>query len=88
MLQREKHRKNCESWPTQVTWKVKLECQFCLSWFRQAVYPAHDRHVHHIYGDHDDLGDYKEVGGCIQGRWRLYTRKLEIVYKEVVSDLI
>ena len=26
-----KHRKNCDSCPTKVTWKVKLECQFCLS---------------------------------------------------------
>ena len=26
-----KHRKNCDSCPTKVTWKVKLKCQFCLS---------------------------------------------------------
>ena len=26
-----KHRKNCESCPTQVTWKVKFTCQICLS---------------------------------------------------------
>ena len=25
-----KHRKNCESCPTQVTWKIKFKCQFCL----------------------------------------------------------
>ena len=27
-----KHRKNCKRCPTQVTWKVKFKCQFCLSW--------------------------------------------------------
>ena len=26
-----KHRKNCESCPTQVIWKVKFKCQICLS---------------------------------------------------------
>ena len=26
-----KHRKNCESCPTQVTWKIKFKCQICLS---------------------------------------------------------
>ena len=26
-----KHRKNCESCPTQVTWKVKFKCKFCRS---------------------------------------------------------
>ena len=26
-----KHRKNCESCPTQVTWKIKYKCQICLS---------------------------------------------------------
>ena len=26
-----KHRKNCESCPTQFTWKIKFKCQICLS---------------------------------------------------------
>jgi len=26
---------------------------------------------------------YEEVGCCTQGRWRLYTRKVEVVHKEV-----
>ena len=30
---------------------------------------------------------HKEVGGCTQGRWRLYTRELEGVYKEVLRIL-
>ena len=25
-----KHRKNCKSCPTQVTWKIKFKCQICL----------------------------------------------------------
>ena len=43
--------------------------------------------------DHDELMTIKfvrkleavheEVGGCIQGSWRLYTRKLEVVHKEI-----
>ena len=31
MTRESKYRKNCESCPTQVTWKVKFKCQFCLS---------------------------------------------------------
>ena len=31
MYYKAKHRKNCESYPTQVTWKVKFKCQICLS---------------------------------------------------------
>ena len=27
----DKHRNNCEGWKSQVTWKVKFKCQFCLS---------------------------------------------------------
>ena len=26
-----KHRNNCESCPSQVTWKIKFKCQICLS---------------------------------------------------------
>ena len=29
--QKQKHRKNCESCPSQVTWKVKIKCQICVS---------------------------------------------------------
>jgi len=31
-----KHRKNCESCPTQVTWKVKFICQFVIGSFRNS----------------------------------------------------
>ena len=26
-----KHRKNCESYPSQLIWDIKFKCQFCLS---------------------------------------------------------
>ena len=32
-----KYSKNCESCPTQVTWKVKFKCQFCLIMFVRSV---------------------------------------------------
>ena len=35
----------------------------------------------------DDYQFCKDVGGCTQGSWRLYTRKLEVVHKEVGSYL-
>ena len=25
-----KHRKHCKSWPSEVTWKIKFKCEFCL----------------------------------------------------------
>ena len=31
---------------------------------------------------------YEEVGGCTQGSWRLYTRKLVVVHKEVKGCLM
>ena len=33
-----KHRKNCESCPTQVTWKVKFKSQICLSCLSSLTY--------------------------------------------------
>ena len=33
-----KHRKNCKSCPTQVTWKVKFKCQICLSCLSSLTY--------------------------------------------------
>ena len=35
-----KHRKYCESSPTQVTWKVNFKCQFCLSCRSSPSYPS------------------------------------------------
>ena len=55
----------------------------------------HDHHVHHDQldhhdrGDHDDNGDHDDVGTYMRkGSWRLYTRKLEVVHKEVGGCLI
>ena len=44
-----------------------------------------DHHDHRDRGDHDDHGDHGEV---IWGCWRLYTRKLEIVWSNITSDLL
>merc|ERR1719204_1025869 len=61
-----KHRKNCESCPSQVTWKAKFKCQICLSCLSSClscpgcpVCPDdHDDHDYH--DDHDDGDDHDD----------------------------
>ena len=47
----------------------------------------HDQHDNHDRGDHDDNGDMRKLE-VIWGIWRLYTRKLKVVHKEVRGCLI
>ena len=69
----QKHRKNCESCPAQVTWKVSLYVSFleqatvaCQQRFKGFAFPVcpgddhkdhHDLQDHHDHHDHDDHGD-------------------------------
>ena len=66
-----KHRKNCESCPTQVTWKVKFKCQISLSCLSSVTvvsvpYPGYpvcpDDHDDHDYHDDDDYVDHLQGG--------------------------
>ena len=69
-----KHREDCKSCQSQVTWKVKFECQFC------PVLSCPDHHDHYDQHDHHDHHDHEEVGS--------YMRKLEVVWSHTTSDLL
>ena len=89
-----KHHKNCESCQSQVTWKVKFKCPVPSRPVPSRPVPSCP--VHHDHVDHEEVGSYtrklevvhKEVGGCTQGSWRLYIRKLEVIWSDPSALII
>ena len=91
----EKHSKNCESCPTQVTWKVKFECLFCLSclsclscpWPPCAFWPPWPMttmDMTTITTTRKLEVERKEVGGCLvsYNLQLAYLRKLEVIWPD------
>ena len=61
-----KHRKNCESCPTQVAWKVKFKCQICLSVFAGCPGPSRPRGTLLLWGSYSaNNGERKEKNEII-----------------------
>ena len=61
-----RHRKNCESCPTQVAWKVKFKCQICLSVFAGCPGPSRPRGTLLLWGSYSaNNGERKEKNEII-----------------------
>ena len=80
-LWKKKHRKNCERCQSQVAWKVKFKCQFCLSC---PVSPVPSRSV--LFHSVATVFDIIERTFAMYAR--LYSNSMAILFKSKYSNWI